>query len=197
MLGRSVVLCVILRWSTINYTHTWLWHTFWTTLPLSGNLHAVLKDIINIFKTNQITHPASQIKFWLSGCKSKNACLNSKQGRPWSDCFFRSSLIWVFAVCLCLFGAQIVFEILEHLLYTLYGYHTHNMGLVMRKHDFVACKQHCRRPACTPVQSGLRLCSSLSGKYINYPHAFLKKRWGYCNRLRPSVCPSVRHAISS
>ena len=27
---------------------------------------------------------------------------------------------------------------------------------------------------------------------IYYPHAFLKKRRGYCNRLRPSVCPSVR-----
>ena len=26
----------------------------------------------------------------------------------------------------------------------------------------------------------------------NYPHAFLKKRRGYCNRLRPSVRPSVR-----
>ena len=26
---------------------------------------------------------------------------------------------------------------------------------------------------------------------VNYPHAFLKKRWGYCNRLRPSVRPSV------
>ena len=25
-----------------------------------------------------------------------------------------------------------------------------------------------------------------------YPHAFLKKRWGYCNRLRPSVRLSVR-----
>ena len=25
----------------------------------------------------------------------------------------------------------------------------------------------------------------------NYPHAFLKKRWGYCNRLRPSARPSV------
>ena len=28
--------------------------------------------------------------------------------------------------------------------------------------------------------------------YNIYPHAFLKKRWGYCNRLRPSVRPSVR-----
>ena len=26
---------------------------------------------------------------------------------------------------------------------------------------------------------------------IFYPHAFLKKRRGYCNRLRPSVRPSV------
>ena len=29
------------------------------------------------------------------------------------------------------------------------------------------------------------------GRYF-YPHAFLKKRRGYCNRLRPSVRPSVR-----
>ena len=28
-----------------------------------------------------------------------------------------------------------------------------------------------------------------------YPHAFLKKRRGYCNRLRPSVRPSVRLSI--
>ena len=34
---------------------------------------------------------------------------------------------------------------------------------------------------------------------LNYPHAFLKKRRGYCNRLRPSVrpsvCPSVRPSV--
>ena len=48
----------------------------------------------------------------------KNACQNSKQWRPWSDCFFRSSLIWVCIVCLCfLFPRQLVFEILEHVLY--------------------------------------------------------------------------------
>ena len=28
-----------------------------------------------------------------------------------------------------------------------------------------------------------------------YPHAFLKKRRGYCNRLRPSVRPSVRLSV--
>ena len=47
----------------------------------------------------------------------KNACLNSKQRRPWSDCFFRSSLIWVCTVCLGLICRQLVFKILEHLLY--------------------------------------------------------------------------------
>ena len=31
-------------------------------------------------------------------------------------------------------------------------------------------------------------------EYI-YPHAFLKKRWGYCNRLRPSVRLSVRLSV--
>ena len=29
----------------------------------------------------------------------------------------------------------------------------------------------------------------------NYPHAFLKKRRGYCYRLRPSVCLSVRLSV--
>ena len=29
----------------------------------------------------------------------------------------------------------------------------------------------------------------------SYPHAFLKKRRGYCNRLRPSVRPSVRLSV--
>ena len=29
----------------------------------------------------------------------------------------------------------------------------------------------------------------------HYPHAFLKKRRGYCNRLRPSVRLSVRLSV--
>ena len=33
------------------------------------------------------------------GWNSQNTCQNSKQGRPWSDCFLRSSLIWVCTVC--------------------------------------------------------------------------------------------------
>ena len=35
---------------------------------------------------------------------------------PGSDCFLRSSLIWVCAVCLDFFSRQLVFEIFEHLL---------------------------------------------------------------------------------
>ena len=45
----------------------------------------------------------------------KNTLQNSKQRRPWSDCFFRSSLIWVCTFCLGVFDRQLVLEILEHL----------------------------------------------------------------------------------
>ena len=54
----------------------------------------------------------SNINFGFQGWHSQNACQNSKQGRSRSDCFFRRSLIWVCAVCLGLFGRQLVFEIL-------------------------------------------------------------------------------------
>ena len=43
----------------------------------------------------------------LQGKNSQNACQNSKQGRPLSDCFFRSSLIWVCPICLPAFLAVI------------------------------------------------------------------------------------------
>ena len=39
----------------------------------------------------------------------------AKQERPRSDCFFRSSLIWICPVCLAFLGRQLLFEILEHL----------------------------------------------------------------------------------
>ena len=39
----------------------------------------------------------------IQGWNSQNACQDSKQRRPWSDCFFRSRLIWVCTVSLCLF----------------------------------------------------------------------------------------------
>ena len=51
-----------------------------------------------------------------AGRLSYITCQNRKQRRPWSDCYLRSSLIWVCTVCLGLFGRQLVFKILEHLL---------------------------------------------------------------------------------
>ena len=41
--------------------------------------------------------------------------------------------------------------------------------------------------------SGIKNLGRLGTYY--YPHAFLKKRWGYCNRLRPSVRLSVRLSV--
>ena len=52
-----------------------------------------------------------------AGRLSYITCQNRRKRRPWSDCFLRSSLIWVCTVCLGLFGRQLVFKILEHLLY--------------------------------------------------------------------------------
>ena len=41
------------------------------------------------------------------GWNSYNACQNSKQGRPWSDCFFRSSLIGVYIVYYAFFSGTL------------------------------------------------------------------------------------------
>ena len=57
---------------------------------------------------------------------SQNACQNIRWRRPWSACFFRSSLIRVCTVCLGLFGRQLVFEILKHLLYLFVLYWNYN-----------------------------------------------------------------------
>ena len=54
----------------------------------------ILNFSLSVFKENM----------GYQGWSSQKDCQNSKQGRPWSDCFFRSSLIWVCAVCLGLFG---------------------------------------------------------------------------------------------
>ena len=84
--------------------------------------------MVNVLKFWTLFSFSSQ---WNVGCQwwnSQNASQNSKQGRPWSDCFFRSSLIWVCTVCqglfsrqsslicvctvfLCLSGRQLVFKI--------------------------------------------------------------------------------------
>ena len=49
-----------------------------------------------------------------------------------------------------------------------------DMGLVVRKPDFVASEQQKHRQACTSTQSDHHLCYSLSGKY-NYSKTCLKQ----------------------
>ena len=43
------------------------------------------------------------IPFWPKLCFYAVVSWNGKQRRPWSDCSFRSSLIWVCTVCICHF----------------------------------------------------------------------------------------------
>ena len=90
--------------SIIPLTHWYIW------TPIYLNMVTVLKfwTLFSVY---------SQIECGYQGWSSQYAWHNSKQGRPWSDCFWRSSLIWVCPVCLSLFGRQlhVVFKILEHL----------------------------------------------------------------------------------
>ena len=55
---------------------------------------------VNFVKYSTIFLILISNKCWYQGWNSQNTYLNSKQGRPWSDCFWRSSLIWVCLVCL-------------------------------------------------------------------------------------------------
>ena len=54
-------------------------------------------------------HPFFLFLFFLSVCFTKYTCTwrNGKQCRPWSDCSFRSSLIWVCTVCICHFVRKV------------------------------------------------------------------------------------------
>ena len=53
-------------------------------------------------------------KVGYQGSYSQNACQNSKQRRTWSNCSFRSSMIWVCTVCLGIFWQSISVQILDH-----------------------------------------------------------------------------------
>ena len=76
--------------------------------------------------SNTFSLSVLRLKFGCQNLNSQNACQNSKQGRPWSHCFFRSSVcflrnsvIWVCPLCLSFMDRHLVFEILEYLPYLL------------------------------------------------------------------------------
>ena len=60
----------------------------------------------------------TSLSHWFSGQEFTKCLSNNKQGKPWSDCFFRSSLIRICTVCLGLFCRELEFEILENLPYS-------------------------------------------------------------------------------
>ena len=82
-------------------------------------LRVISRSTVNVLKLQTLLSFFSQTNVSYQGWNSQNACQNSTQRRPRSNCFFRSSLFWVCTVCECLglFGRQLVLEILEHLLY--------------------------------------------------------------------------------
>ena len=67
------------------------------------NAHGSL-NIYNVYckfsKIYNISLFVLRLHVGYQGWNSSSACQNSKQGRPWSDCYIISSLIWVFTVCL-------------------------------------------------------------------------------------------------
>ena len=83
---------------------------------------------------------------------------NSKRGRPWSDRFFRSSsLIWVCAICLGLYGKQLMFKFLEHLpqlkvLFVLILYVPVNDFSVMSEQVFLGWTSTKQRKSCSTTQ---------------------------------------------
>ena len=62
--------------------------------------------MVNVLIFQALFSFCSNIKCWFSELDSQSPCKNSKQGRPWSDCSFRSSLLRVCTVCLGLFDRQ-------------------------------------------------------------------------------------------
>ena len=52
--------------------------------------------MVNVLKFQALFSFCSQIKCWFQGLNITKC----KHGRLWSDCFFRSSLTWVWTVCL-------------------------------------------------------------------------------------------------
>ena len=103
--NNSIVLVDIVA-RTLNCSPT----SPWSTLLSKKNLSIFrdrIQSTVSILKFGMLFPSCCQIKYWLSGWNSQNACQNSKQG---------SSLIWVCALCLGLFVRQLMFKFLEHLL---------------------------------------------------------------------------------
>ena len=84
---------------------SWKCHAL-QTIDGTWRLKVIYHTTVNVLKLQTLIAFLSQIKVGYKGWHSQNACQNSKEGRPKLDSFSRSSLIWVYAVCLGQFGRQ-------------------------------------------------------------------------------------------
>ena len=108
--AARIILCVLI----------WVWHAFnrvnmvCTIITFAESNFFSLKQLmsmVKVLKCRTLFSFCSQIECWFSRLQFTNACQNSKQGIPWSDCFWWSSLIWVCHCLSRLFGRQLVFKI--------------------------------------------------------------------------------------
>ena len=86
-------------------------HIKWSNWSLVHNQWDCTRKWLYRFYPGKCSKISNAVLFLFSNemLEFKNACQFSKQGRPWSDCFFWSSLIWVCTVCLGLLGRQLVY----------------------------------------------------------------------------------------
>ena len=89
--------------SAINSNSLW---KVWSKQTLYKREYDVINYMVNFLKF--WTPFSSQIKCWLSGTTGRNSqnAVRIANSGPWSVCFWRSSLIWAYTVCLGLFGRQ-------------------------------------------------------------------------------------------
>ena len=77
------------------------YHIRWPPLNVNYFYYAPA-SLWNGSNANAVYNKILAVRAWIL----PTACQNSKQRRPWSDCFLRSSPIWVCTICLGIFGKQ-------------------------------------------------------------------------------------------
>ena len=82
------------------------WAHFVLIIPCSTFV-AIGSCMVNVQKFEHFSISLVKLNVGFQDWNSQNAHQNSKQGRPLSDCFFESTLIWVRDVCLGLFGRRL------------------------------------------------------------------------------------------
>ena len=106
-------------WSKVSSTNgslqSWLTNYTWhkaAYIPLKRvcfSCSLTIHCTVNVVKFLTL-HSILIMPIFLCVCVffSQNTWWNCKQWRPWSDCSFRSSLIWVYTVCICILYEKLV-----------------------------------------------------------------------------------------